>query len=367
MSGDYCRGCGVAIQTENPGKPGYVPEIQDRKGQLVCQRCYRITHYGTVGTFHPEPQKIKQSIIKAISLSDLLIIVADFADLAGSLPVWSGFLAAKPYILIINKIDLLTFKAKQAEIIDYGRAYLKNAGWAAPSDIIVTSGLKGSGVDILSRSLSKSTKPGAKIAILGVTNVGKSSIIKHLLKLEGSPNSPTVSKFPGTTMGLSNWSIIKGRNTLIDTPGLPPEDRVADMFCPECASLLVASSKLQQKLWGLKPGKGLIMGGLCGIGYQGDEETVIIAFTSSELMLHRTDNAKISALLDEAPAWLNKLCSKCRPKVEWQETTVHLENNQDFAIAGLGWFSLRGAGADFQVRLPKGIRSEVRPALIGKK
>jgi ribosome biogenesis GTPase YqeH len=367
VSGDYCRGCGVAIQTETPDKPGYVPEVQDQKGQLICQRCYRITHYGEAGTFHPEPGRIRQNIIKAISLSDLLIVVVDFADLAGSLPVWAELLANKPYILIINKIDLLPLRTKQTEIMEYIKQYLKNSGWAAARDIIVTSGNKGSGVDILARRLSKEAAPGSRIAILGVTNVGKSSLIKSLLKMEGSPNAPTVSKFPGTTMGLSNWSILKGRNTLIDTPGLAPDDRIVDLFCPECASALVASAKIEQKLWGLKPGKGLIIGGLCGFEYQGEVETVVIAFTSPEMVLHRTDNSKISTLLDESPAWLTKLCQNCRKKVEWQETMVHIDNNQDLAIAGLGWISLRGLATDFKIRLPKGVHWEVRPALIGKR
>jgi ribosome biogenesis GTPase A len=124
---------------------------------------------------------------------------------------------------------------------------------------------------------------------------------------------------------------------------------------------------MEQKLWGLKPGKGLIIGGLCGFTYQGNEETVIIAFTSPELVLHRTDNSKIGILMDESPAWLNKLCKNCRGKIQWQEVTVNLDNNQDLAIAGLGWISLRGQTANFTVRLPKDVRFEIRPALIGKK
>jgi Predicted GTPases len=367
VSENYCRGCGVLIQTETPDKPGYLPEIHERKGQLVCQRCYRIIHYGKVGQLQPEPEKIKQSIIKAISLSNFLVIVADFTDLTGSLPVWEGFLAGKPYVLLVNKIDLLPPRTKQTEIMDYIKQYLKNAGWLAPRDIILISGLKGTGVDILASDLRQMVTPGDKIAVLGVANVGKSSLIHRLLKIESSSNSPTISKFPGTTMGLSNWAILKGRNTIIDTPGLVSNARIIDSFCLECATALAISAKLEQKLWGLKPGKGLIMGGLCAIQYQGNDEPVIIAFTSPELVLHRTDNSKIGSLLDEKPAWLNKACPNCRGKIEWQEITVHLDNHQDFAIAGLGWVSLRGPAADFKVRLPKGAHWEVRPALIGKK
>ncbi len=369
MSGDnqYCRGCGVAIQNEFPEKAGYVPENHEHKGQLICRRCYRMTHYGEVGDFHPSSDTIKQSIKKAISLSDLLIIVCDFADLSGSLPLWSSFLAGKPYILIMNKIDLLPARAKHPEVLEYLKNYLAKTGWPAPRDIILTSGMKGKGVDILAGRLSKEVGPGSKIAMLGATNVGKSSLIKRLLKLEGSASSPTISKFPGTTMGLSNWSVLKGRNTLIDTPGLAPEDRIADLVCPECASTLVASQKMEQKLWGLKPSKGLIIGGLCGFAYLGDSEQVIIAYSSPDLVMHRTDNNKIDALLDQSPSWLTKICKKCFSKIEWQEAIIHLNNNQDLAVAGLGWISLRGTAADFKIRIPRGVRFEVRPAIIGKK
>lgn len=369
MSGNkqYCRGCGVAIQTEFPDKPGYVPENHEHKGQLICKRCYRMTHYGEAGEFHPGSETVKQSILKAISLSDLLIIVCDFADLSGSLPLWSGFLAGKPYILIMNKIDLLPVRAKHPEILDYLKNYLTKTGWPTPRDIILTSGMKGKGLDILAGRIAKEVGPGSRIAMLGVTNVGKSSLIKHLLKMEGSASSPTVSKFPGTTMGLSNWSILKGRNTLIDTPGLAPEDRVADLVCPECASTLVASKKMEQKLWGLKPGKGLIIGGLCGFSYLGEVEGVVIAYSSPDLEMHRTDNNKMDALLSESPSWLTKICRKCMGKIEWQEATVHLDNNQDLAVAGLGWISMRGVASDFKIRIPKGVRFEVRQAIIGKK
>ncbi|MGE5582809.1 MAG: GTPase [Bacillota bacterium] len=368
MTEEYCRGCGAVIQTADPGKPGFVPEnVFQEKGKLICRRCYRMIHYGEAGVVQPEPSRIKQSIAKAVSLSDLLIIVVDFSDLTGTLPVWSGTLAGKPYILAVNKSDLLPSRTKQPEIKEYLHSYLRENGWEQPRDLILTSGLKGGGVEILAGSLNRESAPKAKIGVLGVANVGKSSLIKRLLSLEGSKSGPTVSKFPGTTMGLSNWSILKGRNTLIDTPGLVTGDRLGDLLCPECAGALVSLNQIGRKLWGLKPGKALIIGGLFGVKYLGANETVLITFNSPELAVHRTDNARVTEILAEGPSWLMKICRGCRGKISWREDTVRLGDNQDLSIAGLGWISQRGPAGYFQFILPEGVRWEIRRALVGKR
>lgn len=369
MNNKYCRGCGTPLQTKSPDKPGFIPEeLLGKSGNsLICKRCYRIIHYGESGTMQPGREEVRKSIIKAIELSNLMVLVVDFADLTGSLQVWKNFLIGKSYILVLNKIDLLPSRTKMLEITNYINEYLIGLAWNKPSDIILASSVKGNGVNILAKSLLKATAPGGKIALLGVTNVGKSSLIKQILALEGSVHSPTVSKFPGTTIGLSNWSILKGRNTLIDTPGLVSGDRMGDLLCLDCASQLLSATQIEQKLWGLKPGKGLIIGGLWAIQQLGDEEVVMLTFTSSQLNQHRTDNSKVDQLMTEKPDWLMKTCKKCQPNLSWQEETITLQPNYDLAVAGLGWVSLRGKGTTLKITLPTGVRWEVRPALIGKR
>ncbi len=368
MKTGYCRGCGSVLQSEDRNKPGFIPkEALERNGAVICQRCFRITHYGEIGSTGPEPDRIKQSIIKAITISDLLVLIVDFSDLTGSLPVWAGFLGDKPYLLVLNKMDLLPERTHADEVIDYVRNYAQKNGLGKPEAIITTSGLKEQGIAGFKEQLQKSTAPGGKIAILGVSNVGKSSLVKCLLKNEGADFGPTVSRFPGTTMGLSNWGIFKGRNTLIDTPGFNPEDRISDRLCSACASSLFPNPKFQQKLWSIKPRKGLIVGGLLGLESLADSEMVILTFTSPQLIIHRTDGSKIQSLLDEQPEWLSKYCNNCRKKIEWTTEKVTLQPNMDLAISGLGWVSLRREAASFQFIMPAGIRWEVRPALIGKK
>lgn len=365
----YCRGCGTPLQISNPNKPGYLPaELLEQKGSssFICKRCYRIIHYGESGSIQPDSGEILKSIRKAISLSQVLVIMADFADLTGTLPVWSGFLGDKPYILVVSKIDLIPARAKYTEVGSYLQEYLQKQRWPKPVDVILVSSIKGNGIDVLSKSLFRAVSPNDKIALLGVTNVGKSSLIKRILA-EDSTQAPTISKFPGTTIGLSNWSIFKGRNTIIDTPGMVSGDRMGDLLCPECASRLMPVSEIGQKLWGLKPGKGLIIDGVFAVENQGNEEAVIIVFASPQVNYHRTDNTKIKELLAESPDWLSKICKQCRPKLEWREETVVLKPDHDLAVAGLGWVSLRGTETSLKVTLPKGVRWEIKPALVGKR
>jgi ribosome biogenesis GTPase A len=368
MKEGYCRGCGTRIQTVDPDLPGYLPAaVLKAKKQQICQRCYRMIHYGAVSAVQPEPAAIRSSIIKAIELSELLVLVVDFADLTGTLPVWEGFLGGRPFILVINKIDLVPPRTKYDELTAFVAEYLRGLNIAAPRANIFTSAAAAQGITILAERIAKETRPGARIAFLGAANAGKSSLIRQLLIAEGSHIQPTVTKFPGTTQGLSNWSILEGRNTIIDTPGLTAGDRITDQLCVKCATQFSPGAKLGQKLWGIKPGKGLILGGLCGFAYQGEKETTAIVFSAPGLVQHRTDQARIAELLTEGPAFLTKLCGNCRKTITWQTVTTAIQPQQDLAIAGLGWVSFRGHGGELTLTLPEGVRWEVRQAVVGKR
>lgn len=366
MSQDYCRGCGTILQSIDPEEPGYVPETVQQRKQLICQRCYRITHYGEAGTVQPDSAKIRQNIQKAIDISQFLVLVVDFSDLAGTVGVWKSYLGKHRYVIAVNKIDLLPKQTPITEVVGYLKEYLTNLEMPHPREIIPVSGLNGDGIDKLLRRLTFETANGEKIALLGVTNVGKSSLVKKILAEEGTTGTPTISKFPGTTLGLSNWGILKGRNTLVDTPGLNPGNRLGDVLCPQCGSIYTAV-RLERKLWGIKPGKGIIIGGIFGVENQGDSEIVLLTFTAEGIHFHRTDNVKLEESIEAQPEWLRKLCKECLAKLCWKTKEIAVQPNHDIAVAGLGWVSLRGGEAKLRLIFPEGIAWEIRPALIGKK
>jgi ribosome biogenesis GTPase A len=369
MSQDYCRGCGSPLQTLDPNEAGYVPEnaLQSR-GRPICQRCYRITHYNDAGTILPSQAMIQNNLRKAIQLSRLLVVIADCSDLTGSLPVWAEYLGEKPYLLLINKIDLLPFHTKPEEFQTYVEQYVLSLKMPPPQRVFLASVMQRKGLAGLGEQIKKTTAPGERVAFLGVTNVGKSSLIKEFLNAEGSNQTPTVSKIHGTTIGLSNWTIFKGRNTVIDTPGLEPQDRMGVLLCQECRGRLVAGARLNSRLWEVKPGKGIIVGGLLAVELlTEDAARVLIAFMGAGVNTHRADHTKITEILTTNPEWLKGICQPCLSKIKWRDTQVELGSGMDLAVAGLGWVSLRGAPARFQITLPQGVRFETRPGLTGKK
>ena len=41
-----CPGCGALVQTQRPGEKGFVrPEILERGGDFLCERCFSLVHY----------------------------------------------------------------------------------------------------------------------------------------------------------------------------------------------------------------------------------------------------------------------------------------------------------------------------------
>ena len=112
--------------------------------------------------------------------------------------------AKLPFFAVANKMDLIPKKAKKARL----REIEKELGFKlVPAAIISSIGLK----DIINQ-INKQFKKGKRIAILGVFNSGKTSLIARLTNLDLK-----ISDLPGTTLEFTEY---RWRGfTLIDTVG----------------------------------------------------------------------------------------------------------------------------------------------------
>ena len=65
-----CSGCGITLQTEFPENAGYVSEEKFITGtDILCQRCYRIKHYGKHQDIELTKEDYKKEVEDAVKKS----------------------------------------------------------------------------------------------------------------------------------------------------------------------------------------------------------------------------------------------------------------------------------------------------------
>jgi len=170
-------------------------------------------------------QKIRQQVDAAIAQADVIIFLVDVRDGAiGSDEAIADVLRAanKPSILAVNKVD----SVKQAnQVADFYRLGM--------GDPIAISAHHNLGIDDLMNAVLACLPPqpvsivepaGAKVAIVGRPNVGKSTLLNALLGQERA----IVNEYPGTTRDSLDAIVRWGDEEilLVDTAGIKRRGRV---------------------------------------------------------------------------------------------------------------------------------------------
>jgi GTP-binding protein len=170
-------------------------------------------------------KKVKQQVDAAVAQADVIIFLVDVKDGAvGADEAIADALraASKPSILTVNKVD----SAKQAnQVADFFRL-----GMGEPIAISAHHNL---GIEDLMNAVLACLPPrpvsaieptGAKVAIVGRPNVGKSTLLNALLGQERA----IVSESPGTTRDSLDAMVRSGYKEimLVDTAGIKRRGRV---------------------------------------------------------------------------------------------------------------------------------------------
>ncbi|MBO8141459.1 MAG: 50S ribosome-binding GTPase, partial [Firmicutes bacterium] len=313
-----CPGCGAELQTRDPAGWGYVPaEILSRQGaSQICRRCFRLVHYADPSGPGPVPAAVWTAIRRAVNQADRVLLLADIIDFEPSL--WEPLVeaAGKSPVLVVNKIDLLPPQSSDAELAQWVRDRCAPRG-LSPAGVHVISARRGWGTRALWTRLAEDAREGT-VAILGVTNAGKSALLARWHRAAQEPGSPpTVSPIPGTTIGIVR---LRGPGGLavLDTPGVPPPGRLGDRLCPACARQIVPDRRLNGKLLTFRSGQALLFGGLAAVaaGAPVPDKTLLIAYAAGGLALHRTRAERVEELLRSVPPPLGPVpCRACRARL----------------------------------------------------
>ncbi len=356
-----CPGCGAELQFDDPKKPGYIPlEVFERRlsngEEILCQRCYKLKHYGKMVPieFHEDFKKNLKSYLGGF---DVVLWILDIFDFEGSYDEEiRKLLKNKKVVYGVNKIDLIPRAVTLKEI----KEWLKKRLNANSEDIRMISAAKKLGL----RSMIKHLKKLAdKALVVGVTNVGKSSILNELCGY-----GTTVSPFPGTTLGIIRRKAKDFNFYLYDTPGIVTGKRIIELLDPECQKRITPIKRVTRKTFKPENGRVIFIGGLCrlDIFFEGEKRPIFQIFSSENVVFHETNSRKADILMRERLGdLLIPPCSKENyEKYEWEEKWYNLNIGEELAIAGLGWLSVRRGPFKVRVTLPKGIKVVLREALV---
>ncbi len=353
-----CRGCGALLQIIDADKFGYIPENQYTQGSQLCRRCFRINHYGKDEIGPVQADRSLDEINMGIRWSTGVVLVVDILDFEAGLPhELLELIGKKDVVLALNKIDLVPDETSLEELKRWAEGRLSEFNLSAPKFILVSADT-GHGFQQLANEIRFL---GKKVLFMGVTNVGKSSVLQRLIKMpifggQKQKNEPTVSPYPGTTVGMSHWEFPRGL-ILADSPGYVPQGRISDLVSPELAAKIIPHKKLTSHLYPIKPDDLILIPGLCAIEcIESKDEGVLLAFTGSGVAWQKSTTKHLEK-------WLQKDSEIS----SWEQSFIELQPREDLTISGLGWVSARKSAYKLNVHLPTGVKLFTRPNLIGRK
>lgn len=359
-----CIGCGLNIQSDDAKQPGYTPKSAIEKGiqteQLYCQRCFKLRHYNQLEKVSISDDQFLALLNGIREKNALIVNVIDIFDVYGTfISGLQRFVGNNPIVVVANKIDLLPKSVNLKRVKFWLQQQLKQNG-LKPVDILLTSGHKKREIDTLLDWIEAHRK-GKDVYVVGVTNVGKSTLINSIIaSLGGQKNMITTSQFPGTTLDQIEIPFEDGAH-LIDTPGIIHRHQMAHYLDDKSLKLVSPQKELKPITFQLNEQQTLFLGGLGRFDYiQGGRNSVTCYF-AKELLLHRTK-------LENANAFYAKHLGTILTPVTTQPTPLQryefqVSENTDIVFSGLGWITVHKAGK-IAAYAPKGVDITMREAII---
>lgn len=366
MTTKNCIGCGVILQNENEHLEGYTPKSIDNTDKIYCQRCFQLKHYGKHTENVLTRDDYRKEVNNLIDKVELVMAVFDIIDFEGSFDdEILDILREKDSIIIINKLDLIPTEKHPSEVANWVKARLAEES-IVPLDIAIVSTKNGYGINGIYKKIKHFYPDGVISMIIGVTNVGKSSIVNKLL----GNKVATVSKYPGTTIKNVLNKIPNTNITIYDTPGLIPEGRISDLVCDSCSQKMIPSTEISRKTFKLPNNRIIMIGHLLNFKIINSEniKPIFSIYASKDIPFHETNIDRFKEL--EKNNFFNIPCKICKDKYasyEKEKIKINIETGEELVFKGLGWISVKRGPLKIELSIPKYVQLVKRKAFIDPK
>ncbi|WP_172189881.1 ribosome biogenesis GTPase YqeH [Lentilactobacillus kribbianus] len=365
----HCIGCGAKVQTTDPKELGYTPQSALDKGlergEVYCQRCFRLRHYNEITPVSLTDDDFLQLLSQIRDTDSLIVYVVDIFDVNGSLiPGLHRFVGDNEVLLVGNKVDILPNSIKYNRVKDWLRQRANAAG-IRPIDVELVSAKSNQHVDHLLEQINK-YRQGKDVYVVGVTNVGKSTLINSIIKQStGIAELITTSRFPGTTLDKIEIPLDDGQK-MVDTPGIIQPEQMAHLLTGKELNLVTPSKTIKPKTYQLNPEQTLFFGGVGRFDYvAGDKKHGFTVYVDNNLFVHRTKLANADDFYAKhvgemlTPPTTDNAASF--PKLVRHEFKINQKS--DIVLEGLGWITVP-AGVTVAGYAPSGVAVLIRPAML---
>lgn len=366
MAQKKCVGCGVELQNIDENLQGYTPKLINTKEEVYCQRCFQLKHYGKYTTNKMTREDYKQEVGKLLDDVKLVISVFDIIDFEGSFDdEILDILREKDSIVVVNKLDLIPDQKHPSEVANWVKERLAEES-ILPLDIAIVSTKNGYGVNGIFKKIKHFYPDGVNAMVIGVTNVGKSSVINRLL----GKKIATVSKYPGTTIKNTLNMIPLTNIGLYDTPGLIPLGRASDLVCDKCAQKIIPSGEISRKTFKAKENRMIMIGNLLKFRILNKDELkpIFSIYAAKDVQFHETTIEKANEL--EKGDFFSIPCECCKEeyvKNKKIKRKMIINTGEELVFKGLGWLSVKRGPLEIELTIPEEIELSVRKAFISPK
>ena len=364
----FCIGCGAAIQTTDKKKAGFTPSSALEKGlemgQVYCQRCFRLRHYNEISDVNISDDDFIK-LLHEVGDSDALVVnVIDIFDFNGSvIPGLSRFVLGNDVLLVGNKKDILPKSVKDGKVTQWLMERAHEVG-LRPVDVVLTSAQNKLTIKNLMEKI-ESHRKGRDVYVVGVTNVGKSTLINAIIQeITGDKDIITTSRFPGTTLDKIEIPLDDG-SYLFDTPGIIHRHQMAHYLTAKDLKYISPKKEIKPKTYQLNPEQTLFLAGLGRFDFIEGERQGFTAFFENTLELHRTKLAGANTFYQKHVGSL-LVPPSSKEKIDFPELIRHefmIKEKTDVVFSGLGWIRVNEK-AKIAAWAPKGVAVVLRKAII---
>jgi ribosome biogenesis GTPase YqeH len=366
-----CPGCGVILQSIDESLPGFVPHKHvDRHEVVLCQRCFKIQHYGE--DIAPKESFLFDDFYKILNKAKKdqasIIWVLDILNFETTLSVelLSAVKGLKVYF-IATKRDLLPKVINHKKLEQYIKQFFDNLDMPYEK-IIIASSKTNEALDDIKAMIAEDNQ-GKDLYVIGATSSGKSSLINTYLKNFSNQTKKliTTSPFPGTTLKVIEIPLTESQ-TIYDTPGYIAAHSMLAKVEKEVIKLMMPKVEIKPVAYRLGAKDALAIGGLARLEVLSGNKEFAYAFfanpvTYQKMQMQKADESFFKMIEKKQLKPISKsfLTTDDFTSVEF---TLPTKGRVDLAISGYGWINFLALGQTIRLLLPKGVLAKLLPSKV---